>query len=152
MVWRIIIFLLINFAALGIGSIFTNSGVESDWYQQLQKAPWTPPGWFFGVAWTSIMIFFAIYMASAWKSFAHKNKLITLFSIQWILNVAWNPVFFHFHMVTGGLIVITALTILMGIFLFGYYNELGNKSWFVVPYFAWLCVATSLNAYILVNN
>ncbi len=59
MVVRVIIFLVINFAALALGSIFTSAGVSSDWYTNLNQAPWTPPGWVFGAAWTSIMIFFA---------------------------------------------------------------------------------------------
>lgn len=75
---KIIIFLVINFAALGIGSIFTGSGVPSEWYQSLIKAPWTPPGWMFGAAWTSIMICFSIFMAFAWKNTPNQNLLISL--------------------------------------------------------------------------
>ncbi|HRP59901.1 MAG TPA: tryptophan-rich sensory protein, partial [Vicingus sp.] len=93
---KIIIFLLLNFAALGLGSLFTSGAVTGDWYQQLNKAPWTPPGWVFGAAWTSIMVCFAIYMAYAWQSSTNKNTLITLFIIQWILNVSWNPLFFKY--------------------------------------------------------
>jgi hypothetical protein len=37
--YRIIIFLLINFGALAIGSFFTGKGVPSDWYEGLIKAP-----------------------------------------------------------------------------------------------------------------
>ena len=41
MVLRIIIFLLINFTGLFSGGLFTQEGVPSDWYQNLNKAPWT---------------------------------------------------------------------------------------------------------------
>mgnify|MGYP003528876848 CR=1 FL=1 len=152
MVLRVIIFLVINFAALALGSIFTSAGVSSDWYTNLNQAPWTPPGWVFGAAWTSIMIFFAFYMAYAYKIVGNRRRLITLFIIQWILNVSWNPVFFKLHLVTNGLILITSLTILIGVFLFGYYKELKAKVFFVLPYFIWLLIATSLNAYILLYN
>lgn len=63
MIARIALFLVLNFAALGIGGLFSGQGVPSDWYTGLNKAPWTPPGWVFGSAWTIIMICFAIYMA-----------------------------------------------------------------------------------------
>ncbi|WP_353845300.1 tryptophan-rich sensory protein [Candidatus Brachybacter algidus] len=53
---------------------------------------------------------------------------------------------------TNGLILITSLTILIGVFLFGYYKELKAKVFFVLPYFIWLLIATSLNAYILLYN
>ena len=52
------LFLLLNFGALAIGSYFMNNGPQSNWYLTLNKAPWTPPGWVFGVAWTTIMICF----------------------------------------------------------------------------------------------
>jgi tryptophan-rich sensory protein len=38
-------FLLLNFAALAVGGLFTGNGVSSEWHQNLDKAPWTPPGW-----------------------------------------------------------------------------------------------------------
>jgi tryptophan-rich sensory protein len=62
---RLVIFLFLNFGALAIGVTLMGDGASSDWYLQLNKAPWTPPGWSFGVAWTVIMIGFAIYMSYA---------------------------------------------------------------------------------------
>lgn len=82
MIARLIIFLTINFGALAIGDIFTSKGVPSDWYVDLVKAPWTPPGWVFGFAWTTIMICFSIYMAYLWPVAQNKNILFTLFIIQ----------------------------------------------------------------------
>ena len=152
MILRVIVFLIVNFAALGIGSIFTSDGVSSTWYNSLNQAPWTPPGWVFGAAWTSIMICFALYMAYAWKDVKKRKELFILFLVQWILNVIWNPVFFYYHMVTAGLIIITALMVVTGMFLFGFRNEMKLRALWVAPYFIWLCIATSLNAFILFNN
>lgn len=152
MLLKIIIFLVINFAALGIGSYFTSAAVTAEWYQNLNKAPWTPPGWFFGFAWTSIMILFAVFMAYAWQLSANRNLLIVLFVLQWILNVSWNPIFFKYHQVVFGLFIIVLLTVLMGYFFFAYIPQLKVKTLLVLPYFIWLLVATTLNAYILVKN
>lgn len=152
MLYRILIFLVLNFAALGIGSLFTSNGVSSDWYINLNKAPWTPPGWVFGAAWTTIMICFAFYMAYAWDTVANRNLLIGLFIIQWVLNILWNPVFFKYQEVFFGLIVISTLTLLVGCFLISYWNQLDLKSLLILPYFLWLLIATSLNTYILLNN
>lgn len=149
---RILLFLLLNFVALAIGGFFTGPGVSSDWYQNLNQAPWTPPGWVFGSAWTTIMICFAVYMAFLWDKFTDKSTLITLFSLQWILNVSWNPIFFKFQFVVLGLITISALTILVGYFFFGNLKVLKAKSLLVAPYLIWLIIATSLNGYIYFNN
>ena len=149
---KTIIFLILNFAALAIGSLFTKKEVASSWYQNLDKAPWTPPGWVFGAAWSLIMICFAFYMASVWKKTDDKAFLLILFSVQWFLNISWNPLFFKFHFVLGGLVVITVLTILIGYMLLKYYTTLQYKSLLIAPYLIWLLIATSLNAYILVKN
>lgn len=152
MIKRILVFLLINFAALGIGGIFTSDGVTSEWYTALNKAPWTPDGWVFGAAWTLIMICFAIYMAYAWGQTQSKQLLLGLFTAQWILNVAWNPVFFAYKNVLLGLICISTLTILVGYFLFFYRSRMQWRSIFILPYFIWLLIATSLNAFIYIQN
>jgi tryptophan-rich sensory protein len=148
---NVVIFLVINFAALGIGSYLMGEGPSGNYYQTINKAPWTPPGWVFGAAWTTIMVCFSIYMAYLVK--ADTSKLVIgLFILQFILNVGWNPLFFDLHLTLPALIVIIALTLLVGFFLFNYWSILGNKSLLIAPYFIWLCIATSLNWYILANN
>lgn len=150
----VIVFMLLNFTALLIGGLYTGDGVTSDWYQELSKAPWTPPGWVFGAAWTSIMVCYAFYMASLWNRSKKPDRrsLITLFAIQWILNVAWNPVFFYFHQIGLGLIVIGALTVVIALFFLRYLSRHMQHSLLLLPYFLWLVIATSLNVYIYVYN
>ncbi len=152
MIARIIIFLIINFTGLAIGSIFTNSGVSSDWYAELNKAPWTPPGWVFGAAWTLIMICFSVYMAYLWPKVENRVLLTILFALAVVLNIAWNPVFFYFQQVGLGMVTISGLTLLIGFLLFFYWSPLKWLSLLIFPYLIWLLIATSLNGYVLLNN
>lgn len=152
MIYRLVIFLTINFGALAIGGFFTSKGVPSDWYVDLNKAPWTPPGWVFSAAWTTIMICFGLFMAYLWPVNLNKKLLIGLYIIQLILNIGWNPTFFYDHNILGGLLVISALTVLVGFMLFFYWPVLKLKSLLLAPYLIWLFIATSLNAYIFVKN
>lgn len=145
------VFFVLNFGALALGALLMGNGVISDWYDELNKAPWTPPGWVFGAAWTFIMVCYSIYMGIAWQRVG-RNKLIFLFAIQWILNVAWNPVFFYFHNTSLGLLLITSLTLLLLLKILVYQKTLKYTSVLLFPYFVWLCIATSLNAYILLFN
>ena len=152
MIKKISLFLILNFGALYLGSLFTTEGVFSNWYQELLKAPWTPPGWVFGAAWSLIMICFSIYLAYLY-SLLESWKIITImFAVQWVLNVSWNPTFFYFREIVLGLVIITLLLILVHIFLFKYYKTLTWKSIFILPYAIWLWIATSLNAYIYWYN
>ena len=152
MIIRLIIFLALNFGALAIGGLFTSSGVPSDWYAELNKAPWTPPAWVFGAAWTTIMIFFAVYMAYLWPFIENKNLLIGLYVVQLILNIAWNPSFFYYQNIVGSLFLITMLSLLIAYMLFFYWPQMKLKSILIVPYLIWLIIASSLNAYIWLKN
>ena len=152
MIYRLVLFFILNFGALAVGSLSTTKAVKGDWYLQLLKAPWTPPGWVFGAAWSGIMICFSFYMAYAWVSMTNHRLLLMLFIIQWILNVSWNPVFFSLHHTLFGLGIITSLTILMIYFFFHFKPDLLIKSILLLPYIIWLLIATSLNAYIVLKN
>lgn len=147
-----IVFLIINFAGLYLGSLSTSKAVLADWYLSLNKSPITPPGWFFGFAWSTIMICYAFYMAKAYSAVQSKQKLISLFSIQWLLNFLWNPVFFAMHNISLGLVVIVALTLIVATFILYYRKTLEGYSLLLLPYIFWLCVASYLNFYILLNN
>ncbi len=151
MILRTIIFLLINFAGLFVGGLFTGEGVPSDWYQNLNKAPWTPPGWVFGLAWTTIMICFSLFLSVLWKKIASFH-FTSLYSILFILNVTWNPIFFYFRWVFIALIVITFLTFMIGYTANIYKSEMRYYNLLLIPYFVWLVIATSLNAYIVIYN
>ena len=147
----IFLFLVINFGALAIGTILMNNGPQTDWYTQLNQAPWTPPGWAFGVAWTTIMICFSFYMTYLFLA-EPSTRVKILFTVQFILNVSWNFVFFNQHLVGFGLLIILALTFIVATLLFNFRKLLPIKSFLILPYFLWLLVASSLNAYIFLYN
>lgn len=149
----LILFLVLNFGALALGSIFTNSGVVSDWYISLNKAPWTPPGWVFGAAWTFIMLCFSFYMANIFKFTAQKRRIVFLYVMQWIFNVSWNMIFFKYHFTATALACISLLFILTVIFLvIGIRQKKAVQVMLILPYVIWLMIAVSLNAYIVANN
>lgn len=156
-------FLILNFGALWIGGAFTNSGVNSDWYFSLNKAPWTPPGWVFGAAWTLIMLCFSFYMTYLYQKVNIKNdnnklknkisnEISKVYIFQLILNIIWNPVFFYFHFTGTALILISLLFITVLYLFFKYFKLLKSKSILILPYIIWLIIAISLNAYVFFVN
>lgn len=148
----ILIFLVINFAALALGSYFSVAGPNSSWYKNLVIAPWTPPGWFFGLAWSSIMIFFSVYCARVYQQEERRIFFILFFALQFVLNVSWNPIFFYFHQTGAALFILVCLLLLM-ILMAMYFSESARfYTWLIIPYITWLFVALSLNAYVSVFN
>lgn len=144
------VFLILNFFALFVGSLLMGNPATNDWYQNLDKAPWTPPGWVFGAAWTTIMILFSFFMMYL-ISFSNKRQwVIGLYVLHWILNVSWNPLFFVHHYVFFSGLVILSLTILIAYFTWVGFTS--PKNWIgllVLPYLCWLLIASSLNWYVV---
>ena len=145
-------FLIFNFGALAIGGLLMGgSPADNNWYLSLNKAPWTPPGWVFGFAWTSIMLCYSIFNFIAIQIAKRPKVVITLFIIQWLMNVIWNPLFFYFHLPVISLISLIILMLIL------FYSNLlcGLKSYinlFLFPYLIWLLIAFSLNLFIVIKN
>ncbi|WP_458626014.1 TspO/MBR family protein [Winogradskyella sp. PC D3.3] len=151
-IYLFILFLSINFGCLALGSWLMGSGATSEWYMGLNQAPWTPPGWVFGVAWTFIMICFSIYLTYLF-SIRNSKFVIVIYTIQIILNLSWNYVFFNQHLTQLGLVIISALTLIILYFFITFRDDkLSKMRHLLLPYLIWLCIATSLNAYIVINN
>ncbi|WP_299107475.1 TspO/MBR family protein [uncultured Winogradskyella sp.] len=151
-IYFIILFLIINFGGLALGSWFMGDAVTGEWYTNLNKAPWTPPGWAFGATWTLIMICFSIYLSYLF-SIRNSKFVITLYVIALILNVSWNYLFFNQHLTTLAFVNIIALTLLIIYFFITFGDDkLSNIKHLLLPYIVWLCIATSLNGYVIFNN
>ncbi|WP_347925463.1 TspO/MBR family protein [Pontimicrobium sp. SW4] len=151
-VFQLILFLVINFGGLYIGNLLMNNGPTSQWYFNLNQAPWTPPGWVFGVAWTAIMICFSIYLAYLFK-WQNSSFLWLLYGLQVLLNVSWNYLFFNQHLTFIGLIVIVLLLIVILYYFLTFKTDvMQNIRYLLLPYIIWLCIAVSLNLYIVIRN
>lgn len=150
--YYIVIFLIINFGGLAIGNWFMGDAVTGDWYTSLNKAPWTPPGWVFGFAWTTIMLCFSYYLAELFMERA-KTSLWLVFLFAWLLNVSWNWFFFNQQMINIGLVILILLTLVILYFFITFrHDRLKWVKYLLLPYIIWLFIATSLNGYILFNN
>lgn len=151
-IYLILLFLVINFGGLALGSWLMDGGSTGDWYNALNKAPWTPPGWVFGAAWTIIMICFSWYLGVLFK-INGSPYVVSLFVFQVFLNVSWNWFFFNLHWVNVGLIIIILLTALIFYYFFTFKTDrMATTRLLLLPYMIWLCIATSLNLYVVVHN
>ena len=145
--------LAINFGGLYLGSYWTTPGVTSEWYTGLDQAPWTPPGWVFGAAWTTIGITFSIFMAKILSRYDMDPIFGMLFVASLLMNVGWNALFFGLQWTGLSAFIIFDLTLTVFLMLHFARVEWGWKTAiFALPYFIWLCIATSLNLYIFIQN
>lgn len=136
----------------GLGML-SNAGMQP-WYALLEKSPLTPPGYVFGVVWTLLYITIATAGWYLWSSpkTATLPKLKKLFAIQLVLNWAWTPLFFYFHLITVPLVCLIAIVVFTLALILSARERYPLVSFLLLPYFIWLCFATYLNAYIFFVN
>jgi len=149
---RLILFFILNFGALALGSYLMGEGPLGSWYTNLNKAPWTPPGWVFGAAWTLIMVCLSLFMNKAVQVESLRNTILWIYAIQLVFNIAWNPLFFDLHWMGWALVEIIILVFIVGAMALIAKPHLPKVTWLLTPYVVWLCIAITLNAYALQNN
>jgi tryptophan-rich sensory protein len=135
---------------LGLGILsgrLSNSGYGNAWFDLLEKPAAMPPGWAFGAAWTVLYILQGIALAMVLNARGNglRGMAVTLFVVQFAINLAWSPLFFALHQVTAAfwLIVLMFVAALATTLVFGRIRPLA--AWLMVPYLAWLCFAAALN-------
>lgn len=124
------------------------------WYQTLHKSSLTPPAIVFPIVWS---ILYAMIAVSGWFLWHHRHQpkaktALGFYSAQMILNWAWSPLFFNFHLIGLSfccivlIILLTLITILLTRKGFRFSSNM------LIPYLIWLIFAGYLNAAIWVLN
>ncbi|AHE53533.1 hypothetical protein NX02_09060 [Sphingomonas sanxanigenens DSM 19645 = NX02] len=133
---------------LGIGSGWISRASESNrWYAALDKPWFVPPGWAFPVAWTTLYILMGVALALVLdaRGAPGRGRAIGLFATQLLLNLSWSPLFFGLHQVRIALTVLIAMAVMVAITITLFRRIRPLAGWLLLPYLAWLCLASALN-------
>ena len=131
----------------GLMGVVSNSGFGNNWYAPLAKPSFQPPGWAFGVVWTTLYTMMGIALATilnAPKS-AERSRGLILFGVQLALNFAWSPIFFGGGMIDVALLVMLAMNVLVTATIISVWKVRPLAGALLIPYLLWLCLATALN-------
>lgn len=138
--------------ALGAASGFATQGeTRGQWYESLRKPTWQPPRKAFGPVWTLLYILMGVACYRAWAAGAPTGALF-LYGLQLALNVLWSFAFFKAHSIGLALVIIVALLAMVVATTAAFYRVDRAAGLLLVPYVAWLCLATALNVNLYVNN
>ena len=145
--WAALLFIAICFAVASFGSLFT----PGEWYQSLNRPPWTPPDKVFPIVWTLLYLMIGV---AGWLVFRFGNTFLQgLWVVQLALNALWSWLFFGLHSPALGLLDIVLLLAVVAVLLWQTkQQQLNTVCWLLLPYLLWLVLATSLNAYIFLYN
>lgn len=126
------------------GRIWT---ADSIWFQSLAKPTIFPPPVWFGVVWTTLFVLMGIALAivcSAWGA-RGRGLAIAAFALQFLVNLAWTPVFFGLHDIRAALVVLGVLDVLVLVTLVLFSRIRRVAGALLLPYLAWIAFATVLN-------
>ena len=132
-------FVVVCFAAAGIGSLFTATSVKT-WYAQLRRPEWTPPNWIFGPVWTTLYLLMAISAWLVWRSTSSPGArlALTLFTIQLVLNSLWSLVFFGLRKVGPAFGEILLLWMMIVATTVAFLPISLLAAWLLIPYLGWV--------------
>jgi tryptophan-rich sensory protein len=133
-------------AGAAIGYL-SNSGFANDWYAPLEKPGFQPPAWAFGLTWTILYTAMGIALAlvlAARRSTPRRRGLV-LFFVQLALNYAWSPTFFGAGAIDWAWLIIMTMNVLVTMTIISFWRVKPLAGALLLPYLAWLCLATALN-------
>lgn len=130
------------------------SGPGNTWFDALQKPSIYPPPSAFGVVWTALyaMMGLALAIVVGARGAEWRGRAIMLFVVQLVLNLAWSPVFFGAHQITGALIVIVAMDLAVIVTIWAFWKVRPVAGMLLLPYLAWILFATALTWQFLALN
>jgi translocator protein len=155
----LVLFLAIAFAVAAFGSLATFQNVDG-WYADADKAFWTPPNVVFGPVWTVLYTLMSVAAWLVWRRPAspERRRALTVYIAQLVLNAIWTPVFFGLYPVVGppalwaALAIIVALDVMVLVTMLRFWPVRRVAAVVLIPYWAWVLYATTLNAALAVMN
>jgi len=134
---------LLGFVSAQLGG----SGPDNPWFAGLVKPASYPPPAAFGIVWTILYLLMglAAAMIGSARGARGRGLALAVFFVQLAVNLAWTPVFFGLHQITGGLAVIAALDLLVLLAVAMFWRVRPLAALLLLPYLAWVLFATVLN-------
>jgi len=146
--------ILVPLVAGTVVGFLTMGGIHT-WYVTLNKPWFTPPDYVFGPVWTFLYILMGIslylFISHGWEKKSVRTGVI-IFSLQLAANLVWSFLFFGMQSPIAGLADIFLLLVLIVATIVAFYRVSKPAAVLLVPYLAWVCIATTLNTGIVFLN
>lgn len=137
--------------ACGYSGRYYHSAIHREMVRKtIRKPSWNPPNWLFGPVWASLYILMGVALwlvlsSIHWNS-PQAEVPILLFVVQLFFNFLWSAIFFGLRRIGLALaeIILLWVSILLNLLEFYAINPLAGL--LLIPYLAWVSLASCLNA------
>ncbi|MEL7487049.1 MAG: TspO/MBR family protein [Pseudomonadota bacterium] len=137
--------LAVAFVVSGLGGALTDVG---EWYRDLEKSALNPPDFVFGLVWT---IIYGLCVAAAvigWRrieGISDRGRLLALFAVNAIFNLAWSALFFTVKRPDWALAEVFVLALSVAALIVFFRPRAPLSAALLVPYLLWVSFAAFLN-------
>jgi len=148
MSWRVVavitVIALVIVYAVGSGRWVSTSG---DWYLSLEKPPWQPPPWVFGLIWpyNFLMLIVVGAVLSLQAPGPRVAWFVGLLAITVTFALTWAYLFYVPHALIGAALALSATALLTVPLLVISYQQALWIGLVLTPYQVWLVLAASLS-------
>ena len=123
------------------------------WYDRVQKAPWNPPTWLFGPAWTMLYGLMGVASYVVFQSGSpYRTFALTVYMVQLFVNYSWSPLFFGLRKFRAALWILMLLWVLIICTMYLFFKVAAITALMLTPYICWVTFAFTLNWYIVQYN
>lgn len=130
-----------------LSGMMSGSGGNNYWFAGLEKPAIYPPPATFGIVWTILYLLMGIALALVVtaRGAPGRGLAIAVFVVQFLLNLAWSPVFFGMQLLVPGFYLLLAIDVAVLLTVVLFYRVRPLAAWLLVPYLAWVLFAAVLN-------
>jgi len=129
--------------------------MQSEWYTQLIKPSWSPPGYLFGPVWTFL---YAIIFVSFGTVFYKviKKEIPLIVALPFVLNLVFNFLFTYLQFgLKNNYLAFIDVVLVLGTLIWAMFLIWPHLRWVVyanIPYLLWVLFATILQGTITYLN
>ena len=136
--------LVLSFITAEIGAIASVDATQ--FYAELTQPSWAPPAGAFGPVWTTLFALMGIAAWLVWREGGWKwqQGVLALFIVHLAVNALWSWLFFAWHQ---GALAFVEVILLWGMILatlIAFWRVRPLAGLLLVPYLAWVSLATAL--------
>jgi tryptophan-rich sensory protein len=144
--------LAVVFAAAAVGAVASIDA--SAFYAQLVRPSWAPPASAFGPVWSALYLLMGI---AAWLVWRHRGAdrqrlALGLFVAQLIANAFWSWLFFAWRNGAAAFVEVLVLLVLIAATIAAFWRISRLAGILLLPYFAWVTLASALTWTIWQSN
>jgi benzodiazapine receptor len=142
----LLLWLTLAFITAAAGAIASvNAG---PFYAELVRPTWAPPAWLFGPMWSTLYTLMGIAAWLVWRegklNGVNTAGALTLFVVQLFVNALWSWLFFKWHMGAAAFAEVLILWVLILATLLLFWRIRPLAGLLLVPYLAWVTIASAL--------